>query len=102
MEFSLTGSADGLCQKLVSPCPKQQPVMEDLSRETKDKWEIARSTLTFERRLGAGQFGEVWKGTVQALRVEGVHLLLSWLVSGTSSANCQEMETCMVQACHMP
>jgi hypothetical protein len=36
--------------------------MEDLSRETKDKWEIDRSTLTFEKRLGAGQFGEVWKG----------------------------------------
>ena len=36
--------------------------MEDLSRETKDKWEIERSTLTFETRLGAGQFGEVWRG----------------------------------------
>lgn len=76
MEFSLTGSADGLCQKLVSPCPKQQPVMEDLSRETKDKWEIERSTLTFESRLGAGQFGEVWKGTVRVLRVEGVGIFV--------------------------
>ncbi|XP_076462221.1 tyrosine-protein kinase fyna-like [Babylonia areolata] len=56
------GSSDGLCQKLAFPCPKPQPVMEDLSRETKDKWEIDRNTLTFEKRLGAGQFGEVWKG----------------------------------------
>ncbi|KAK7099624.1 tyrosine-protein kinase Fyn-like isoform X1 [Littorina saxatilis] len=55
-------SADGLCQRLVKPCPKPEPVMEDLSRETKDKWEIDRNTLTFEKRLGAGQFGEVWKG----------------------------------------
>lgn len=55
-------NADGLCQQLSSPCPKPEPVMEDLSRETKDKWEIDRNTLTFEKRLGAGQFGEVWKG----------------------------------------
>lgn len=54
--------ADGLCQCLTHPCPKPKPVMEDLSRETKDAWEIERTTLTFEKRLGAGQFGEVWKG----------------------------------------
>lgn len=38
--------------------------MEDLSRETKDAWEIQRDTLTFQQKLGAGQFGEVWKGLV--------------------------------------
>ncbi|PVD35760.1 hypothetical protein C0Q70_02723 [Pomacea canaliculata] len=54
--------ADGLCQHLTCPCPKPKPVMEELSRETKDAWEIDRNTLTFEKRLGAGQFGEVWKG----------------------------------------
>lgn len=36
--------------------------MDDLSRETKDAWEISRDTLEFSTRLGAGQFGEVWKG----------------------------------------
>ncbi|KAL8562316.1 hypothetical protein ACOMHN_037272 [Nucella lapillus] len=56
------GAADGLCQNLRTPCPKPQPVMEDLSRETKDQWEIDRNTLTFGKKLGAGQFGEVWKG----------------------------------------
>ncbi|KAK7099744.1 tyrosine-protein kinase Fyn-like [Littorina saxatilis] len=61
-------SADGLCQRLVNPCPKPEPVMEDLSRETKDQWEIDRSTLTFENKLGAGQFGEVWKGRYKETR----------------------------------
>ena len=56
------GAADGLCHKLTMVCPKPKPVMEDLSRETKDDWEIPRESLTFEKRLGAGQFGEVWKG----------------------------------------
>ena len=36
--------------------------MTDLSRETRDQWEIPRSSLDFQKKLGAGQFGEVWKG----------------------------------------
>ncbi|XP_041359869.1 tyrosine-protein kinase SRK3-like isoform X2 [Gigantopelta aegis] len=55
-------AADGLCHNLTSVCPKPKPVMEDLSRETKDDWEIPRQSLTFENKLGSGQFGEVWKG----------------------------------------
>jgi len=57
-----TGNADGLCFVLTKPCPKPQPVMEDLSRETRDQWEIPRNSLEFTTRLGAGQFGEVWRG----------------------------------------
>ena len=49
---------DGLCQALTSPClsPKPQKPWE------KDAWEIPRDSLKLERRLGAGQFGEVWLG----------------------------------------
>ncbi|XP_060606256.1 proto-oncogene tyrosine-protein kinase Yrk-like [Ruditapes philippinarum] len=56
------GSADGLCRSLKSPCPRAAPVMSDLSRETKDAWEIPRESLQLMKKLGAGQFGEVWKG----------------------------------------
>lgn len=28
----------------------------------KDAWEIPRSSLKLEKKLGAGQFGEVWMG----------------------------------------
>lgn len=54
--------ADGLCRSLKNPCPRAAPVMSDLSRETKDAWEIPRESLELTTRLGAGQFGEVWKG----------------------------------------
>ncbi|KAK3581838.1 hypothetical protein CHS0354_025291 [Potamilus streckersoni] len=54
--------ADGLCKVLTNPCAKPKPVMDDLSRETKDAWEIPRDSLEFVVKLGAGQFGEVWKG----------------------------------------
>ncbi|XP_022091012.1 tyrosine-protein kinase Yes-like [Acanthaster planci] len=52
--------ADGLCIKLTFPCPKENPNTVGLG---KDAWEIPRESLTLENRLGAGQFGEVWKGT---------------------------------------
>ena len=40
-------------------------VITELSHETAKQWEIDRSTLRFTKmdRLGAGQFGEVYKGT---------------------------------------
>ena len=28
----------------------------------RDEWEIERSTLVFQKKLGAGNFGEVWSG----------------------------------------
>ncbi|XP_074699705.1 tyrosine-protein kinase HCK [Strix aluco] len=53
------GQSDGLCQKLTHPCcvPKPQKPWE------KDAWEIPRESLRLERKLGAGQFGEVWMAT---------------------------------------
>ena len=59
---SLTEIVDGLCCKLTMPCPKPLPVTSDLSYKTKDQWEIARSSIVLIERLGAGQFGEVWRG----------------------------------------
>ena len=55
-------SANGLCHRLAHPCPKPMPQMWDMSRETKDQWEIPRDTLELKEKLGAGQFGEVHKG----------------------------------------
>ncbi|NWI15030.1 HCK kinase, partial [Crypturellus soui] len=53
------GQSDGLCQRLARPCcvPKPRQPWE------KDAWEIPRESLRLERKLGAGQFGEVWMAT---------------------------------------
>lgn len=55
---SVSEVKDGLCQKLSVPCvsPKPQKPWE------KDAWEIPRESLQMEKKLGAGQFGEVWMG----------------------------------------
>ncbi|XP_077595710.1 tyrosine-protein kinase fynb isoform X1 [Stigmatopora nigra] len=55
--------AAGLCCRLVVPCYKGMPRLADLSVKTKDVWEIPRESLQLIKRLGNGQFGEVWMGT---------------------------------------
>ena len=44
------------------PFQIEKPVTEGLSHSTRDQWEIDRSSLKFVRKLGHGQFGEVWEG----------------------------------------
>ncbi|XP_019740525.1 tyrosine-protein kinase Blk isoform X3 [Hippocampus comes] len=53
-----TCTADGLCQRLYAPCKKQPPQQP----WAPDEWEIPRETLRLVKKLGAGQFGEVWMG----------------------------------------
>jgi tRNA A-37 threonylcarbamoyl transferase component Bud32 len=50
------GGADGLCCQLTKACPKEpEPIpFKDI--------EVERSTLKLHKKLGAGQFGEVWAG----------------------------------------
>uniref|UniRef100_A0A8C8XEB1 Tyrosine-protein kinase n=1 Tax=Panthera leo TaxID=9689 RepID=A0A8C8XEB1_PANLE len=51
--------SDGLCQKLIVPCVSSKPQKP----WEKDAWEIPRELLKLEKKLGAGQFGEVWMAT---------------------------------------
>lgn len=41
------------------------PKLADLSVKTKDMWEIPRESLQLIKKLGNGQFGEVWMGRPQ-------------------------------------
>lgn len=51
---------DGLCHLLSVACTTMKPQTMGLA---KDAWEISRSSIALERRLGTGCFGDVWLGT---------------------------------------
>ncbi|XP_056403389.1 tyrosine-protein kinase HCK [Hyla sarda] len=50
---------DGLCQYLTQPCKTARPQKP----WEKDAWEVPRESLKLEKKLGAGQFGDVWLAT---------------------------------------
>ncbi|XP_056150991.1 tyrosine-protein kinase SRK2 [Lampris incognitus] len=53
----------GLCVRLGEPCKKiEAPQTHGLSYNTVDQWEINRTSIRLLRKLGAGQFGEVYEG----------------------------------------
>lgn len=52
------GKGDGLCQRLTQPCVNLAPQ----NPWAQDEWEIPRQSLRLVRKLGSGQFGEVWMG----------------------------------------
>ncbi|XP_020492334.1 tyrosine-protein kinase FRK [Labrus bergylta] len=55
--------SDGLCVRLGEPCNKMEaPQTHGLSYNTVDQWEIDRKSIKLLRKLGAGQFGEVYEG----------------------------------------
>lgn len=52
--------ADGLCTRLTEPARNEDK--PETSGLGKDQWEIPRDSIQLSKKLGAGQFGDVWKG----------------------------------------
>ena len=55
--------ADGLCVTLKNACLIAEiPQTAGLSKETNKAWNINKKSIRFVRKLGTGQFAEVWMG----------------------------------------
>ncbi|KAM4836883.1 tyrosine-protein kinase Blk [Thomomys bottae] len=68
---------DGLCQRLTLPCVTLTPQ----NPWAHDEWEIPRKSLKLVRKLGSGQFGEVWMGYYK----NSVKVAVKTLKEGTMS-----------------
>ncbi|XP_075254181.1 tyrosine-protein kinase STK-like isoform X3 [Convolutriloba macropyga] len=55
--------ADGLVCALTKPCLMPAPQISSLAHT--DHWEFPRERITFFKKLGHGQFGEVWSGQLK-------------------------------------
>uniref|UniRef100_A0A6I8N8W8 Tyrosine-protein kinase n=1 Tax=Ornithorhynchus anatinus TaxID=9258 RepID=A0A6I8N8W8_ORNAN len=69
---------DGLCRRLTAACV----VLAPQRPWAQDEWEIPRQALRLVRRLGAGQFGEVWMGYYK----NSVKVAIKTLKEGSMSA----------------
>lgn len=58
-----------MCQRLTQPCVSLAPQ----NPWAQDEWEIPRQSLKLVRKLGSGQFGEVWMGEYVVLRESLTH-----------------------------
>jgi abelson tyrosine-protein kinase 1 len=56
--------ADGLVAQLKYAHPKKdRPTVYGMSHDAADKWELDRNDIQLGRKLGAGQYGDVYMGT---------------------------------------
>ena len=89
--------ADGLAAKLTCPCIRLS-VPTTTSLSYKDEWEIDRATLKFTKKLGAGQFGEVWAGTWN----NTTSVAIKTLKAGTMEVNDFIQEAQVMKSLHHP
>jgi len=64
--------------------------MWDLSPETRDQWEIDRNELQFVRKLGSGNFGEVWYGEFTNKKLFMLLLILNLLYPSITNPFCSK------------
>ncbi|XP_068081120.1 tyrosine-protein kinase Src64B [Anabrus simplex] len=74
-------NALGLCHVLARPCPKPKPQIWDLSPDMRDQWEIDRKEIQLIKKLGQGNFGEVWYGKWR----DNIEVAVKTLRQGTMS-----------------
>ena len=73
--------SDGLCCQLGNPCPKAAPLITGVSYSIKDECEIERTSVRMTKRLGVGQFSEVWEGLLYNTTSVAVKILKEGTVS---------------------
>ena len=86
--------SDGLVQRLSDPCITSHQRVTSYE----DKWEIDRNTLQLNKKLGAGNFTEVWSG----LRSNSTPVAIKMLNPGTIKLSDFKAEAKVMMKIHHP
>ncbi|GMR53684.1 hypothetical protein PMAYCL1PPCAC_23879, partial [Pristionchus mayeri] len=89
---------DGLCCQLTFPAPRIAPTRPDLSHNTQQNWEIPRNQLQLKKKLGDGNFGEVWYGKWRGI----VEVAIKTMKPGTMSPEAFLQEASIMKQCDHP
>lgn len=77
--FYISESADGLCCKLAQTCAKPRSLIWAFERGKQDDYVTARESILLIKKLGSGQFGEVWLGWYKYLNRIYIYMYLNLL-----------------------
>jgi hypothetical protein len=80
---------EGLCGRPLHPCkkPRAQKPWD------KDAWEISKTSIKMVKKLGAGQFGEVWMGEEASTHVvQRCHIPLYTYTTSSGTYNVEVMD----------
>lgn len=64
----ITESPDGLCCKLLQACLKPRSLLWAFERGNPDEFHTERESIVLIKKLGSGQFAEVWLGKIMWLK----------------------------------
>lgn len=71
-----TESADGLCCKLSQICGKPRSLSWASERGKEDDYTTSKETVQLTKRIGSGQFADVWLGNVCYSQCFGSHYFI--------------------------
>ncbi len=89
---------DGLWVQLMKPCVKiDQPVTEGLTHSFVKDFEVDRKLFQLERKIGQGQFGDVWQGVY---KMNNMKVAIKTLKEGMNPSDFKAEAALMRNLCH--
>lgn len=89
--------ANGLCTELRLPCVTEKPVTQGLTHSYNESFEIERNLFKLERKIGQGQFGDVW---IAEFKVTKMKVAIKTLKEGMNPSEFKAEAELMKNLCH--
>lgn len=89
--------ANGLCTELRLACATEKPITQGLTHSFNESFEIDRNLFRLERKIGQGQFGDVW---IAEFKVTKMKVAIKTLKEGMNPTEFKAEAELMKNLCH--